>query len=198
MNTKAIRSWLIKTPRPIAVRVKPVDGEARMVDVTTSGTWQAIAESIEALDPELLEAVDASGKVLRVVKPLDEDDQGDEDAHVPELVSSDAETQRLVVFGQLLAGAYKHSTDVAFARMVDLFEACNRRSETLERSLDSMTKLLNRAVREQYDAASSALAQVPEEGGLGALISGFLQGQAKAEVEKAVGGIVNGTTAGKV
>jgi hypothetical protein len=208
MTPKQIRTWLMANPRPVSIRVKPADGsETRIVDVSPGVTWSALADSVHALDPELLEALDGEGKISRVARPEEEPDEGEAEtteqtqvaANVSAAVANaDAETQRLLVFGQLLAQAYRHSTDVAFERMVALFEACNRRSETLERSLDAMTRLLNRAVREQYDAASTALANVPEEGGLGGLISAFLQGKAKAEVEQAINGATNGTTAGKV
>src|SRR5437868_5541783 len=164
MDPKRIRSWLLSNPRPSQIKVlSATDGESRIVDITPGVSWASLGETVHALQPELMEALDAEGKVLRSIRP---DDDGDAKPPVDEestaiqnvraSMVSDPESQRLVLFADLLARAYRHSTDVAFERMVSMFEAVNRRSETLESSLDSMVKLLKRAVSDSVDARIAA------------------------------------------
>ena len=192
MDAKRIRTWLLANPRPAKVKVlSGTDGESRIVEISPGVPWTTLAESVHALDPELIEALDGEGNTLRSVKPEEEPEPPPpEQISIPQGV--DGGTQQLLVFAQLLAGAYRHSTDVAFERMVSMFEACNRRSETLENSLDSMVKLLRRAVQDSVDAQLSAAAGGGGEEGLGGLIRAFIEGKMQGELEKVTNGVTNG------
>ena len=152
-----IRGWLLRQPRPATLRVVTEDDRHHEVNVTGSVSWAAIAKSIHALDPALIEAYDDKGKLIRAVKPQDDDDDEDgEKREASPLVipqGTDPQSIMLIHFADLLASAYRHSTDVAFERLTSLFEAVNRRSESLERSLESTHRLLRKVVQEQVEAA---------------------------------------------
>lgn len=194
MSSKTLRRFLIKQPRPHTVRAVGEDGETHTIEVLPNASWSSLAETVHAFRPETVECLDAEGNTLRMVRP---EDEPDEPEPLPESVvqipqNVDQPTQQLLVFAQLLAGAYRHSTDVAFERMVSLFESVNRRSETLEGSLDAMTRLIRRATQDQYDAAAAAANG--DDNGIGGLIKAFLQGKAEAEIGRAVAGVANGKT----
>lgn len=169
MNAKAIRGWLLCAPKPTAIRVHSSDGQAHEIECSGQ-SWQSIAASVEALQPELVEALDAGGKLLRAMRPADQEPSAPERSSSSSgsaLPGADAETQRFVLVAKLLAEAYHHSTEVAFARIVDLFDATNRRSESTERARESMYRAQVKALEDQI----RALGEQPEttEGGLGLL-----------------------------
>lgn len=166
MSVTEIRGWLLCQPRASMLRVVGADDRHHEV-ATNSGTWAAIAASIHALDPVLIEAYDNAGKILRAVKPQDDESAAATGEHPPAAplvlpVGTDPQTVMLLHVADLIAAAYRHSTDVAFERLASLFESANRRSESLERSLDAMTRLLRRAHQDLLESAEPT----KEEGGL--------------------------------
>jgi hypothetical protein len=122
--------------------------------------WQELATSVAALAPELIEALDSSGTILRLVQPqaaLEEDCEA-EPTRTAVVASKDPTTANMHAIAEIIAGAYRHSTEIAFARMVDLFEAVNRRSESLERSLDLTHNMLRKAYESHAEAVMDAAA----------------------------------------
>ena len=179
MDVTEIRGWLLCQPRASTLRVVTTDDRHHEVSVTSGVSWMAIAQSIHALEPALIEAYDADGKIIRAVRPQ-EDVEGEQAPGSPPapLVlppNTDPQSAMLIHFADLLAGAYRHSTDVAFERLASLFEAVNRRSEALERSLDTTHRLLRRAYQDQLDNAP------PKEDGdlLNDLVQNFAVGAAQ-------------------
>ena len=185
---RLIRGWLLQMPRPAAVRISSGD-DTHMLEVGTQ-KWAQVAASIEALDPDKIEALDAQGKLLRAIKAEQLEDPSDDSE---ESTAAAGETKRdskqleremvmLTKFGELLADAYKHSTSVAFGKMVELFDASNRRGDALEKSLSTTEKLLRRAYEEG--------ARSPEEGGepslLESMLNAFASGQTQSSVEQKI------------
>lgn len=166
MTVQEIRGWLLTQPRASTLKVITTDDRHHEVSVTSGVSWMAIAQSIHALEPALIEAYDEKGKILRAVRPQESEEAGVEEGAPPAPLvlppGADPQSAMLIHFADLLASAYRHSTDVAFERLASLFEAVNRRSEALERSLDTTHRLLRRAYQDQLDAAPPK----EEEGGL--------------------------------
>jgi hypothetical protein len=155
MDAEVLEVWLKKKPKPKAIRLT-VNGETLpIIKLQPGQTWLPIAESLVAKGPELIEALDADECFIRAIT----DDQLDERAassparvtpvRVQLPTPTDPESARFVLVAQLLAEAYRHSNDVAFQAMVDLFEASNRRAETTERTVDHLSKLLRKAAEQQ-------------------------------------------------
>jgi len=156
MTVPELRGWLLTQPRPASLKVITTDDRHHEVAVTAGVSWMAIAQSIGALEPALVEAYDTDLKLLRAVRPL-EQHHGDGVSTNPAPLSlpagTDPQSAMLLHFADLLAGAYRHSTDVAFERMIGLFEASNRRAESLERSLETTHKMMRRVVEQQLENA---------------------------------------------
>ena len=154
-------------------------------------TWRAAADSIHALQPEQIEAFDKDGDFLRAIRPREVEEEPD-----PETIEvvTDSETNRFVVVAKLLADAYKHSTSTAFDKMTSMFDAMNRRAETLEKSLEVMERMM----RKQWEASILAEAQEASGGGasgpvtMEGLIAAFMNGQVQAKAQTAAKEVVNG------
>lgn len=188
MNAREIRAWLLCQPRPSLLRITTEDDQAHELQIPPGASWIATAQSVEALQPVLIQAYDGANKLLRAIRPQEQQPETEDSssssssssAPTPPTTTAAGDVQ---MFARLLADAYRHSTEVSFARMVDLFEAVNRRSEALERSLDSMQRMLRRAWEDQIAAQADA-AQAQAEANsdpLGGIVNAF------------VGGVMNGT-----
>jgi|SRR5581483_1377962 len=179
-----IRGWLLQHPRPVTLKV--VASDDRHHEVSVGGSWMAIAQSVHALSPTLIECHDEKGKIIRAVRPQDDDNTGEAKQAMPlQLQNVDPQSAQLIHFADLLAAAYRHSTDVAFERLASLFEAVNRRSESLERMVD---KLVREKIREQLDVSPEA----PEGSELGELVKGFVQAAQQAQHDNGANGSSNG------
>ena len=66
-NAAAIRTWLMASPRPKLVHVYSRDGKEYDMKLTPNTAWADTAVSIEALDPEKIEAAGEDGTLIRAV-----------------------------------------------------------------------------------------------------------------------------------
>lgn len=190
MNARQIRSWLLRMPRAAQLRVRTEDDTTHEIECAGQ-SWAALGQSIAALNPVLIEKLDAKGKLTGAVRPDEWDEGADEDDAPPAaaptsssaattasdaMVFADAHTRLMSEFARHLSEAYRHSTEVAFARMVDLFSAVNKRGEATERSLDALYKLLRRVLDDQVENAVANAAEKntdPLSELVGAVLTGF-------------------------
>jgi hypothetical protein len=185
MDARALRGWLLTQPRPVTIRVAADDGNAHMIKVERGASWAKIATTVAALQPELVEALAADGSLIRAVRPdeVAAEDAGDEDpTAIPAVLAQDTENARLIIFAKLLADAYKHTTDVAFERLANLFEASTKRSESLERTVDAQSRQIQKLILDQIQEAG-ADAGPGGELTLETMMSSFLQGKAQAKAK---------------
>jgi hypothetical protein len=184
---RQVRAWLLQQPKPAMVRITDAnDGQQEIETPPGQTSWARVGESIEALEPVLVEALNDKGKLIRALRVNPEDDEQEPPpsarptyaspppTHVPYVVpgaaGADPETARLVAFAGLISEAYRHSTETAFARMsemnatafarmVDLFERVNERAATSERvSLETM-----QALRDAYVENINTRSEAAEE-----------------------------------
>lgn len=186
MTAAQIRTFLLGSPKPERLRLTCAEDEVHDLDVPRNLSWKKFAESVAALRPELIEAFDGAGKIIRAVRPNEVEDESPENLSSKPSSSTAANSNlrdpmlaTLDRFGALLADAYRHSTETAFNRMVDLFEAVNRRSESLEKSLEATHKLLRRAWADEQEAQIAAAEAVAATNAdpLGQIVGAFVQGQ---------------------
>lgn len=183
-SVSKIKAWCMQQPRPHVVRVTGIDGQLNDVQCT-GATWPKIAETICALQPELMQAMTPDNKLIRAARPNDaSDDWQDDDSdpagpRVPSLnnipiTAADPETQRFALVAQLIARAYEHSTTVAFERLAGICEALMQRSESVERARDQ----IHRAQIKQLEEQIKSMGGEPEsqEGLLMQMASAFLGG----------------------
>ena len=178
-----IRGWLLIQPRPTTVRVVTVDGEIKTL--TIASTWAAIAQSIDAMGAELLEALDADGNLLRAVKvaSLDEEPEKPAENAVARAIANDGETERFRLFATLISDAYKYGYEVAFTKMVELFGAVNARTELIEKSLSSTERMLRKSYEDNLKLQMERAATEGGEGGLASFLSAFLGGMNSGSAE---------------
>lgn len=150
MNVRAIRGWLLQQPRPALIRLTTGDGEPQ--ELKPGRSFARTAESIEALNPELIEALDSNGKLLRATN-LREPEHATQAAAVPAELTGDPQAAMLTHFSNLIARAYEHSTDVAFQKLVEVVERIGDRADAIEQRLERAESAWRRAVREQIDDA---------------------------------------------
>lgn len=185
-RTRKIRNWLLKHPKPAAVRVQLADDEVQTIEV--SGSFASVATSLEALDPMRLEALDSKDKLIRAIKVEQLDESSSEDDDESSTPDAKREAKRLerdsvmlTTFANLLAEAYKHSTTVAFSKMVELFEAVSKRGESMEKSLAATERLLRKTYEQAANEAGDG-----EPSLLESVLSAFAAGKANGGVEQAV------------
>jgi len=179
MTPGQTRSWLMTQPKPHALRIT-CEGEISIIEVGNTA-WVALGKTIAAKSPELIEALDEKGVLIRAVRPAEEEDDTSTRSSSSS-VTRDPETIRFELFAKLLAEAYKHANEVAFGKMVELFVVSNKRAENLEKSLASTDRIL----RKQFE---DALEREPTEGSvLEQMLGTFAAGQAQAAAKKASNG----------
>jgi hypothetical protein len=191
MTAEQLRSWLLQAPKPDALRVTCADEQIHDLQVAKNVSWRQLAETVAALRPELIEALGEKGVILRAVRPSEQPDDSASSSKARAAAPmptgpQDPETARFFVVANIVAEAYRHATDVAFERLVSLFEAVNRRSEALEHSLESTHKMLKRALEDQVEAErDAAAAQASADADpLNAVVGAFAQSVAAGQAAK--------------
>lgn len=175
---RAIRNWLLQQPRPHSVRVTTGD-EDHSIEIGHQ-KWAAVATSIDALEPDKLEALDEKNKLIRACRVEQLEVNEDEADDTPASDKKDAkraereqaaivaaQTEMMREFARLLADAYKHSTSVAFEKLAEICNIFAKRGDSLEKSLAATERLLRRA----YDEAALGGDQ---EGGEPSLLESFM------------------------
>jgi hypothetical protein len=171
-------------------------------------SWQDMADSIAAMEPSVVEVIDKDGKLLRAIKPQEEDDQGrrvrdNRSVPLPPALHTDPETARICYMADLLHRAYQHSTDVAydqtqkaygeaFGRLIDLVERIDSRSTAIETRLERTERAYQRSLQDQIDdafdraeEAGAAAAASAGEGDLETMmIKSFMGGMHSGRADK--------------
>lgn len=163
MGAKAVRYWLMRRPRPTFVRVV-VGKEVSEMTFDSRTSFARTAESLEAMDADRLEALDAERRLIRATKPAELDDDDDEAAAAeaePEAppapvgaVATDPETARFVLVANLISEAYKHSTEVAFSKLAEITDRMTRRTESTERTIESLRRFMLAEAQEKLEDAA--------------------------------------------
>jgi hypothetical protein len=175
-----IRSFLIQHPKPSIVRVTG-DGEPQ--DVRVGKSYQRCAETVAALEPERIELFDAEKQLLRAMSLADEESRRSDAASIPAGIAGDPNALMLTHFANLLHRAYEHSTEIAFAKLVDLTERLNDRSEAVEQRLERAEAQYRKLAQDQIESAldraeeaqSSASGSMEQQ-----MIGAFLGGRSEA------------------
>lgn len=153
---ESIRLWLLAKPRAVSLRVT-CGGKVSTFGVAPNQSWAQIAASLEAMEPELIETLDAAGNVQRAVRPeaFDDEETPGEAAPAPAPALLDAESARFTLVANLLAQAHAAS----FQALVELANANTRRAEAAERTAATYERLR----RQELDDREDALADREEQ-----------------------------------
>jgi len=197
----AIRSWLMQSPRPAKLHVYSRDGREFDIDVRQGSAWSETATSIAALDPERIEATTNDGKLIRSVLAA-ELIQKQEKAAAQQVATSaamqaaDPETQRMIVFAELLeraySKAYSSSQETVQVAFTQLQEICNSLAQQATASTNSANELTvgirNLLIQQAQEAADTHNEPSPLE----TMASNFLSGQRAAEAQALAAPASNG------
>lgn len=177
------RNFAMRKPRPALLRVVRPDGEVTDIAIAEVPDFARLGETIDALTPIRLEAFGDEG-LLRAWK---HPGAAKGAPTAPEVLLNDPETARFTHIANLIHRAYEHSTDVAFDRLVDMFE---RQMDLNSRSMSRLEALENAYFQAlQANAMLAAGGGADSEGGdsdppdaddlVGAFIRGFAMRQKK-------------------
>lgn len=178
-----MRRFLIRQPRAALVRLTSGERTSDLLPKKNQ-SWSRMGETIAAMAPELVECLDSEGNLLRAIRPPHDGDPTDA-PEPPTVLATDPETARITHFANLIHRAYEHTTNVAFARLIDLVERIDARSDAIEARLERTESAYRRVTQQQL---TEALSQVEDEehaaaepsGDLQQLLMTFLQGHAQA------------------
>lgn len=178
-NVTNLIKWLKKMPQPVAVVV-----DDRRIEVPrVHSPWKELAQSILALDPEKIVALNANGEILRAVEYDDETD--------PATPAQSSALPDLQVFAKLLADAYERGSSAQAKAYASIFEENTKLVRLLadrlgalemawQRALQSHARLVTE-VAEANARAAEAEAAAAAGGGddsiLGALAAGIASAQ---------------------
>lgn len=182
----AITAWLRKYPRAHSLRV--TDGNSQQHAVQLNGAqFPRVAETLTALDADVIEALNPEGQVIRAIRVGDfvvpnppaepNGAAGSPERYrplMPPIQATDPETQRVVAIATLIANAYAHANEVAFERLAQMVDAQNARSANVEQQRESFHKAQIKSLERQIEALGHTPAT--ENGGLLDLIGQFMGG----------------------
>jgi hypothetical protein len=202
---RLVRSWIMQTPRPHSLRCT-TQGDRQSV-VCGASTWSDTTSTVLALNPDTIEALDATGNVLRaspfidIVEPELEPEHAATLAPPPaapteprmnlaELVGDDGESRRFALFAQLLSDAYRHANDVAFAKIAEISQQQMERASSAERTLDQFIRaeqLRLEVLRAELDARQAAADDDDDDDDAGGGAFNEAVGKIAKHVAKSVG-----------
>jgi hypothetical protein len=174
MNARAklILFWGLRLERPVAFHAYS-GNEKQKVEMGPRTSWARVAETLDALDPERIDALNPNGNIIRSCKPDElegeaedaaEDSEGEGAAEASPVVAFDAETARL----KLVIDAVNHAHDSAqekvglrngevFDRMIDLFETVKAlvvdQSKVLNHQNSTIQKMQEEQLRDALERA---------------------------------------------
>lgn len=211
MNDTAaiLRTWLMHAPRPAQLRIYAKDGREYEVTIKQGTAWSETAVSVAALEPERLEAYSAENKLVRAVTVADllrkeETTAAQQAATFSAMQTTDPETQRMIVFAELLerayAKAYEASQSTVAVAFTQLQEICGSLAQQANSSTQSANELSvairNLLVQQAQEAIEHAAA--PELSPMEQMAANFMSGQHLAAAqEQAAAPATNGKTNGK-
>jgi ElaB/YqjD/DUF883 family membrane-anchored ribosome-binding protein len=182
IETAYIRGWCMRRPRPKTLRLHVGDEVSEISVEGTGQSWAQIAESLVALEPDLIEAMSADGKVIRAERP-GTPSRDNRTVESPKILHTDPETARLTHFADLLHRAYQHTTDVAFTKLVELVERMDNRMDRVEARLERTERAYHRELMDRVDEAYERAEQYAEEhaapqptDGVNPIIEAFMNG----------------------
>lgn len=168
LSSWSIRNFLIRQPTAHEVRVTR-EGDVGIV--AKGGSWAKCADTLRALQPDLVELLDKDGKVIRAMRPAEEHDAEASSPEPPAALAGNAEAAMLTHFANLIHRAYEHSTTVAFSKMVELVERIDGRADTIEARLERTEAAYRRAMQQRIDDALDQAEELQEQSGSGDLLT---------------------------
>lgn len=173
------RNFCMKHPRPGVVRVLTGD-DVHDIEIAEDVSWARIGETVAALDPDRVELYSKDETLLRADRR--KVSKSNNAVHTPDVLHQDPETARLTHFANLLHRAYQHSTEIAFQRLVDVFQLQAEQARETNKRLERVEQKYLDTVRENVELAAVAAEGDDESNPIvDAFMSGMGAGKSKPE-----------------
>jgi hypothetical protein len=172
-----LRSWLKRSPQPSRLTV-----DGREVAVGSGrGRWRDAEETIRELGGQVVQALDAEGRIIRAATLLDDDAPAETPANEPARPAPPVSDNPQIAIAQLVLEA----TDRGAARHAEAYErAFNSMTRLVELIADRLTNV-EAALQEQLDARAEAAEQSSGGDSLGATVAAMV-GQAATKGPRGV------------
>jgi hypothetical protein len=181
MNARELRSWLLMQPRPSSLRITAGDQQIHKLDIGPGVKWIEIGATVASLQPELVEAIDEKGLLIRAIRPNEAEDEIEERPNTS--LEQDPENARLITFAKLIAEAYRYSTEVAFDKLGLLFDSVVARSNSQEKTISTLDRMVQKLMLEKV-AENAAAAGDDGPLTLDSLMAAMIQGKLQGEADR--------------
>jgi len=179
-----IRGFLLVHPKPHSVRVSRGGGDPEVIAIGKQ-SFARVAETIDALDVDLVQCLDKDGNILRAMGLGAADERRSDAPALPAGLHADPQALMVTHFANLLHRAYEHSTEIAFSKLVELVDRIGDRAEAIEKRLERTETQYRQTVEQQiadaYERAEEEAARRKEESSGGGFVEqmagAFLSGQ---------------------
>jgi len=156
-SVSSLRRWLRRSPQPRKLRV-----DGRKVDVADGGNcWAVTEETVLAMRPTRIEALDSNGTVLRAIS-LDRDDEDAASTDEPKPAAYEDQLTRLarIISDAHDAGAKRHEAAyaIAFSKFAELVQILSVRLGGLENAWQKAMSATAQAQAERLIAEQLAAA----------------------------------------
>jgi hypothetical protein len=189
----------MRAPRPESVRVYAKDGKEFDAEIKPGTAWSETATTIAALDPERLEALTVDGRLLRatLISDLVKKETVaavQQAATHTAMQSTDPETQRMIVFAELIERAYGRAYDssqvtvqVAFQQLQEISNNLAQQATAAQGSANELTLAIRNLLLEQARQAVEEANETPPAptSPLEEFATNFLSGAKMREAETA-------------
>lgn len=167
----AIRTWLMKAPRPVSLRVYSTDGKEYDVELKQGAAWTETATNVAALLPQRIEASSQDGKLLRavIVDTLFAKEEAAAQQAAASFVamqSTDPETQRMICFATLLERAHDRATEAirdtvlqAFSMQREIADSLAQQAATERATANELTAGIRNLLVQQAQEAADAITE---------------------------------------
>lgn len=157
-RVKKFRNFLMRQPRPVACRVQTEDGE-HDYQIVAETNFANLAEQLDSLEPLKVTVFDEKGTPIRAWRKDDGAPAGGRPSMIelPEGIKGDPSAAMLLHFGNLIARAYEHSTEVAFDRLATLLETVMDDQRERNERLKQMEDLYFSAMHANADLKAAAM-----------------------------------------
>ena len=170
LDHAAVRGYLLERPPPHTIRLTDNDGD--VVEIrATHRTKSALAQTVVAKEPALIECLDEKGGLIRArnaadltIAPPKKAMASSSEPVIAEALKGDPQAAMISHFAVLLHRAYEHATETAFSHLVAIVERMEQRSSAIEQRLERAEAAYRREAHERIDDLWDRAQEQAEQG----------------------------------
>lgn len=165
MNERTLRNWMQRAPQPVRLRTDAGD----VIMLEGRHKWQEAITSIDALEPDLLEALSKDGAVIRTLRVSGTTGEAKERKVEDPTV---ALSRVMMEVADRAAERHQAAYDKAFEALLGITKMVNSRLATMERAYMALVTRHAQAIEENAGQEDGELNQMVT----GLVLKSFLEG----------------------